>query len=132
MPLTGLLWILKHDAVVVSSLRKHNRLLLTVYIELEGLNSIARSKCLYLVVCARTLNSTMDSLSSLSYRLTAPPASTVAAPPPASARIAQHPVSSLLKGRWNEQIEGLLRGAYGWERGLSEWGRKWLYGGPRS
>lgn len=129
MCLTGLLWILKHDAVDVSSLREHSQLLLTIYI--EGLNSIAKSNCLYLVVCSRTPNSTVYSLSSLSYRLTAPPASTVTAPPPASARIAQHPVSSLLKGRWNEQIEGLFRGAYGWERGLSEWGRKWLYGGPR-
>ncbi|KAI5114938.1 hypothetical protein M0805_000582 [Coniferiporia weirii] len=67
----------------------------------------------------------------LAYKLVAPPASTVPASLPAADRVTHAPVRSLLQGRWNQEVEGVFRTVASWERGTSEWGRKWLYGGSR-
>ncbi|KAH8080719.1 hypothetical protein BXZ70DRAFT_638299 [Cristinia sonorae] len=51
------------------------------------------------------------------------------APAPASSRIVYQPFTSMLKHRWNAQVESLVKGARSWDENLGEWGRRWLYGG---
>ncbi|OCB87297.1 hypothetical protein A7U60_g5626 [Sanghuangporus baumii] len=66
----------------------------------------------------------------LAYTLTNPPK--VPAQPPAAERIPQRPVRSMYEGRWNEEVEGIFRTVWRWEKGVEEWGRKILYGSKAS
>lgn len=63
----------------------------------------------------------------LSERLTGA-STTIPAPPPAAARIAHRPFTSLLKDKWNQQTAAVLDKAHSWDHGVQEWGRKLLYG----
>ncbi|TDL18116.1 hypothetical protein BD410DRAFT_775330 [Rickenella mellea] len=71
-------------------------------------------------------------LHSLAQRMIAPPASTIQAPLPAVARIPDHSFRSLMKSRWNGEIEGLVNRVRHWEGRVGDWGKDVLYGGPRS
>ncbi|EJD01887.1 uncharacterized protein FOMMEDRAFT_168484 [Fomitiporia mediterranea MF3/22] len=66
----------------------------------------------------------------LAHTLTAPPR--VPGPPPAAERVAQRPMRSLLERRWNEQVEGIFKTFWRWEKDAMGVGRKWLYGSPAS
>jgi len=71
-------------------------------------------------------------LNALSSKMSVPLPATMDAPPPAAERIAHSPMKALLKSRWNEQVEGLVKSAGSLEQNMSEWSRKWLYGGARN
>ncbi|KAG5720879.1 hypothetical protein E4T56_gene15244 [Termitomyces sp. T112] len=66
-------------------------------------------------------------LHALSIRLVETP-SLVQAPPPAAARITHHPFASLLKAKWNQEVQSLFTGVANWDRRVQEWGKKLLYG----
>ena len=72
------------------------------------------------------------SLHTLSHKLVLPPHKTIPAPPTAAERIAQNPTKTMLKGRWNEEIENLFKRVSGWEKGAEDWSRSWLYWGGGS
>ena len=62
----------------------------------------------------------------LSYKLISPPS--IPAPPPASSRVAQAPVRSLLEGRWNQVVENLFHSVKNLDKDVKEHGKKLLYG----
>ncbi|RDB17285.1 hypothetical protein Hypma_001724 [Hypsizygus marmoreus] len=66
-------------------------------------------------------------LHTLSVRLTETP-TLVQGPPPAAARITHHPFVSILKAKWNQDVEYLFRGFNEWDRRAQDWGKKLLYG----
>lgn len=74
-----------------------------------------------------SFSETVGSLHALSIRLLETP-SLVQAPPPAAARITHHPFQSLLKAKWNKDVEYLFTGAANWDRRVLEWGKRLLYG----
>ena len=56
-------------------------------------------------------------------------AADIPAPVPASQRIPQRPFVSMLKDKWNSQIEAVFRGTGRLEEDVAGWARKALYGG---
>ncbi|KAF9781248.1 hypothetical protein BJ322DRAFT_1079981 [Thelephora terrestris] len=49
--------------------------------------------------------------------------------PTASDRITHRPFSTLLQGRWNQQVDSLFKTVAGWDRHAAAWVRRALYGG---
>ncbi|XP_006455170.1 hypothetical protein AGABI2DRAFT_194822 [Agaricus bisporus var. bisporus H97] len=66
-------------------------------------------------------------LHTLSSRLVDSPTAVIA-PPSAAARISRHPWTSYAESQWNQEIAYLFAGVRDWDRKLSQWGRKVLYG----
>lgn len=49
--------------------------------------------------------------------------------PTASDRITQRPFSTLVKSRWNQQVDVLFESAAEWDKRAAAWTRQVLYGG---
>ncbi|KAF8646645.1 hypothetical protein AX16_007144 [Volvariella volvacea WC 439] len=54
------------------------------------------------------------------------------APPPAATRIPEHTFTSVIQARWNTQVANLFAGFREWDQRVEDWGKKLLYGDPRS
>ncbi|KAF8065047.1 hypothetical protein FPV67DRAFT_167006 [Lyophyllum atratum] len=66
-------------------------------------------------------------LHTLSARLIEDPTFAQAAPS-AATRITHRPFTSLMKAKWNQEIEYLFAGFASWDQRAQEWGRRVLYG----
>ncbi|KAJ7613658.1 hypothetical protein DFH06DRAFT_939902, partial [Mycena polygramma] len=72
-------------------------------------------------------NPTLDSLHTLSVRLTETPA-LIMAPPSAATRVTPRPFSSLVQSRWNQEVASLFAGMRDWDIRAQEWGKRLVYG----
>ncbi|KAG6810438.1 hypothetical protein H0H92_011857 [Tricholoma furcatifolium] len=69
----------------------------------------------------------MINLHSLSVRLVETP-TLVQAPPSAATRITHSPFTSMLKAKWNQEVENLFTGAANLDQRALEVGKKLMYG----
>ncbi|KAF8128640.1 hypothetical protein EV363DRAFT_1170118 [Boletus edulis] len=53
---------------------------------------------------------------------------TLPGPLPASKRIVEHPLKTMVQAQWNEHVASIYSTVGQWERDGSEWARKVLYG----